>query len=429
MRLSTFQFGGVVGYRDGRAIGTSPLRDGLYQRPDIPLLGNSLYALKNSDLHRDLRRGVFFGCRKTHHHHYARRTHDRVEPAKFHQRLDLMSLFFRFTLNSFSDMAFGSAVNALSTETDGPVPFAMAFDEAQGIMNDRFINPFWRVTELFNGTMWRMRKAVKIIDDFSYKPIDERTKTGLNDVKPGEKRSKSETALLSLYMSIRNDQGKPLSRKQLRDAVLKLIIAGRDTIAQACSWSMYHVIRHPEIVKNIRAEVDEMGTIEYDSYKTMMQTNAAFNEALRLHPSVPKNLWQALGDDQIPNGPFIKADDFVEWSDHSINRNESVWGPDAKVFNPARWIDEVDELKKESQWKYHVWNGGSRLCLGQDLARYESAALLATILGDFEFEFAPAYSKVQMMPNEDVPQYASSLTLPTLEPLMVVATPRKRCAL
>ncbi|SGZ26289.1 BQ5605_C024g09877 [Microbotryum silenes-dioicae] len=70
-------------------------------------------------------------------------------------------------------------------------------------------------------------------------------------------------------------------------------------------------------------------------------------------------------------------------------------------------------------------NGGSRLCLGwQDLARYESAALLATILRDFDF--APSYSEVQMLPTENAPRYASSITLPMLEPLMVVAMPHKR---
>jgi cytochrome P450 len=41
---------------------------------------------------------------------------------------DLSELFFRFTLSSFSEMAFGSNFGALSTETDEPVPFAKAFE-------------------------------------------------------------------------------------------------------------------------------------------------------------------------------------------------------------------------------------------------------------------------------------------------------------
>ena len=35
----------------------------------------------------------------------------------------MAALFFRFTLESFAVMAFGSSIGALSLETDEPVPF------------------------------------------------------------------------------------------------------------------------------------------------------------------------------------------------------------------------------------------------------------------------------------------------------------------
>lgn len=98
------------------------------------------------------------------------------------------------------------------------------------------------------------------------------------------------------------------------DSVLNLIIAGRDTTAQALSWTFYRLLLHPELIDPVRAEVDEIGTIDYDSYRTLVQVNAAFMEGLRLHPSVPKNGWQALADDVIPGGPTIKKGDLVFWS-------------------------------------------------------------------------------------------------------------------
>ncbi|SCZ87604.1 BZ3500_MvSof-1268-A1-R1_Chr2-2g05070 [Microbotryum saponariae] len=286
-----------------------------------------------------------------------------------------------------------------------------------GVVESRFINPFWKVTEVLTGEARKMREAVAIIDKFTYDLIEERARNGLNGgaaAADGETRSKSGKDLLSLYMSIRDEQGKPLSRTQLRDAVINLIIAGRDTTAQACSWSMFHLMLHPEVVDRIRAEVEEMGSIDYDSYRTMTQTNAAFNEALRLHPSVPKNLYVAFGDDQIPNGgPSIKKGDTVMWVDWATGRDTQLWGPDAREFKPSRWIDECGELKREDQWKYHVYNGGARACLGQDLARYEGAGMLATILRGFDVDFAPGYlDKVAMIENERTPMYKTSLTLP-----------------
>lgn len=52
------------------------------------------------------------------------------------EEFDLSDLFFRFTLDSFTEMAFGKSTRSL--ETSEPVPFAVAFDYAQGIMDRRF---------------------------------------------------------------------------------------------------------------------------------------------------------------------------------------------------------------------------------------------------------------------------------------------------
>jgi hypothetical protein len=55
-----------------------------------------------------------------------------------HTAFSLDTLFFRFTLNSFAELAFGLDVGALSTESDEPVPFAAAFDFAQSVLALRF---------------------------------------------------------------------------------------------------------------------------------------------------------------------------------------------------------------------------------------------------------------------------------------------------
>lgn len=48
-----------------------------------------------------------------------------------------------------------------------------------------------------------------------------------------------------------------------------------------------------------------------------------------------------------------------------MGRFQSVWGPDAGTYDPSRWIDEKGQLKKESQWKAHFFNGGARACPGK----------------------------------------------------------------
>ena len=59
-----------------------------------------------------------------------------------------------------------------------------------------------------------MRKAIKTLDDFSYGIIDAREKSGLGNITADQK--KEDLDLLSLYMALRDENGQPLTRKQLR---------------------------------------------------------------------------------------------------------------------------------------------------------------------------------------------------------------------
>lgn len=65
---------------------------------------------------------------------------------------------------------------------------------------------------------------------------------------------------------------------QIRDALLNLLIAGRDTTAQALAWTFYHLMRQPELQNSIRKEASDNGEVDYDSFHSMHQTNAAFEE-------------------------------------------------------------------------------------------------------------------------------------------------------
>ncbi|GAA5998531.1 uncharacterized protein JCM10292_002763 [Rhodotorula paludigena] len=339
---------------------------------------------------------------------------------------DLSALFFRFTLNSFAEMAFGQDLHALSTETDAPIPFAAAFDEAQVISNARFTNPLWPITEFFTGERAKMREATKVLDDFAYRVIDEREREGRGNFVGSEKKEAADKDLLSLYMALRDENGAPLTRTMLRNAILNLIIAGRDTTAQALSWTMFHLMRHDEHFQSLRKEADQTGSVDYDSFKNLVTTTACFQEGLRLHPSVPKNGWEALGDDVLPNGTRIEKGDTVFWSDWIMARDTSIWGPDAGEFNPDRWVDADGSLKKESQWKAHAFNGGYRLCLGQNLALYEGTSVLAAIAREFDFAFADNYLETtHMCDNEFTPKYKGALTLSMAAPFMVRATRRK----
>lgn len=170
------------------------------------------------------------------------------------------------------------------------------------------------------------------------------------------------------------------------------IRAGRDTTAMTLSWMFYHVIAEKRIMKNVLKELDIVlgsnASINASkeerqyTYETMMQDlpylKAIFHETLRLYPPVPRNGKLALGDDVLPDGTLVEKGDRIGFSTYAMGRTRSVWGEDAEVFSPERWLIDVDvkdiqgqqgpvspfgKFKMENQHKFHSFNSGPRLCL------------------------------------------------------------------
>jgi len=303
--------------------------------------------------------------------------------------LDLHDLFFRFTLDSFTEIAFGKDLKILERYAAGerdPVPFAAAFDTAQIITDYRIVNPFWKWTEYLDGSRRTMNRCKKVMDDFAYQVIQERRQ----DPKSGEYND-----LLSRFLNVKLDEnGKPYSDQELRDIVMNMIIAGRDTTAQALSWMIYMLDAHPEVKERIRQEVKEVcgencdlrngEAPVYEDIQRMAFTKAVMSETLRLYPSVPKQAKTALQDDKLPDGTLVPGGSMIVWSSYVMGRNKELWGPDAEEFCPDRFLKDPNP----SQYKYVSFNAGPRLCLGMNMAYLEAMTALTMILNEFDLELA-----------------------------------------
>jgi cytochrome P450 len=61
-----------------------------------------------------------------------------------------------------------------------------------------------------------------------------------------------------------------------------------------------------------------------------------------------------------------------------MQRREDIWGKDAAVFNPDRWVD------RKVGWEYLPFNGGPRICLGQQFALTEVGYVLTRLIQKFD---------------------------------------------
>jgi cytochrome P450 len=103
---------------------------------------------------------------------------------------------------------------------------------------------------------------------------------------------------------------------------------------------------------------------------------------------VPLNQKFALNDDIWPDGTKIRKGDYVAWSPYAMGRQVGVWGQDARVFRPERWLTGTGELKRMSQGQWPAFHGGPRVCLGQNLATLEALLTISLLLKRYKFTLA-----------------------------------------
>lgn len=108
--------------------------------------------------------------------------------------------------------------------------------------------------------------------------------------------------------------------------------------------------------------------------------------ALRLHPIVPGNARTANFDTTLPvgGGPdgkspiFIKKGQMVIYQVYVMHRRTDLYGEDAQEFKPERW----ESLRPS--WQYLPFNGGPRICIGQQFALTEASFTTIRILQAFK---------------------------------------------
>jgi cytochrome P450 len=118
---------------------------------------------------------------------------------------------------------------------------------------------------------------------------------------------------------------------------------------------------------------------------SMPYVMAVFYEALRLYPPVPFELKQCEQATTLPDGTFLPKHAILIWCTWAMNRSRLIWGEDADIFRPERWLDNGD-LVSRTAYEYPVFNGGPRTCLGKKMAELVAVQVIATLALSFDFK-------------------------------------------
>lgn len=179
--------------------------------------------------------------------------------------------------------------------------------------------------------------------------------------------------------------------KVIRDQIIAVLLAGRDTTAATLSWTLGEISNNPTIYAKLRAETIEVVGLDrqptYEDLKGMKYLQNTLNEALRLYPAVPFNVRSALSDTTLPSSVSGQPDltvlkgDSILYSTIAMQRRPELYPPvsatfaPVDVFSPERW-----ENWQPKAWQYVPFNGGPRICVGQQFALVEMSYVLIRML-------------------------------------------------
>ncbi|KAK8078029.1 cytochrome P450 alkane hydroxylase [Apiospora saccharicola] len=295
--------------------------------------------------------------------------------------VNLKEIFQCMTLDSASEMLFGESLNTL-TNNDSQVAsaqFAAAFKVSQSELARRCRLgrlADWNISKEF---LDACEVTQRFVDDYVAKAMQMREK----QMQPGyDKAGKGGRYVFLEELAMVVDD--PIA---VRDHLLNVLIPARDSTSTLLAATFFAVAKDPNVLQKLRDEVVDLNGVHpsFETLKNMKYLKWVMNETLRLWPIVPLNGRQANRDVTLPvgGGPdgqspiFVKKGQNIGFSTYAMHRRKDIWGPDADQFIPERWED------KRPGWEYLPFNGGPRICIGQQLALTEAGYTIVRLLQCF----------------------------------------------
>jgi cytochrome P450 len=189
--------------------------------------------------------------------------------------------------------------------------------------------------------------------------------------------------LLSVLLSIKNNETEGLNDKQLRDEIITIFIAGHETTAVTLSWIWVLLSQNPEEFLKLKNELKNVLNNRLPNFTDLPKlehTYRIIKESLRLFPPNRSTAREAIKDCQIGKY-FIPAGSQVVMSQWVVHRDERFFDS-PNEFIPDRWTNEFEQ--KLHKYAYFPFGGGGRICIGRSFAMMEAALILALIAQKFE---------------------------------------------
>jgi cytochrome P450 len=213
------------------------------------------------------------------------------------------------------------------------------------------------------GAARRFEEQKKLVDDMIYEEI------ALRRAEPDLAERED---ILSMLLLARDENGEPMSDRELRDELVTLLVAGHETTATGLAWAFELLLRNRRVLERLRETLAEGDETYLDG---------VIKETLRIRPvisgigRVVREEPHTIGRYVIPPGTEINP------SIAGVHRRADRY-PEPGAFRPERFLgpDAPDT------YTWLPFGGGTRRCLGASFATFEMRVVVRRVLERTELE-------------------------------------------
>lgn len=204
-------------------------------------------------------------------------------------------------------------------------------------------------------------------------------------------RREEQTDIMSMLVAARYEDGRYMSDEEIRDELMTVLIAGHETTATSMAWVVHHLLRNPDVLATVQAEVESVSGYAPTSKLTAEQVtelgylDAVIRETARINPVVPivvrfLETDMRIGDYELPAGSVATPCIYL------THRRPELWS-EPESFNPDRFVG-----RQVAPYTFFPFGGGVRRCLGAALATYEMKIVLARLLSRVTLRSDPRHT-------------------------------------
>ncbi|KAK4712248.1 hypothetical protein R3W88_006761 [Solanum pinnatisectum] len=228
------------------------------------------------------------------------------------------------------------------------------------------------------------------------------------------------TDVLDALITTSEQNPQEIDHMHIATMCLDLFDAGTDSSSGVVEWAMTELLKAPEIMKRVQAELvqvlGEGNAMEEADVARLPYLQCIIKETYRMHPPAPFLVPQKVEQDVEVCGYTVPKDSKVLINVWAIGRDSTFW-EDPLVFNPDRFKDSKLNVRGQD-FELIPFGAGRRICHGLPLAIRMIPIMLATLLNTFKWKI-----EGDIAPKEMDMQEKFGLTLAKLRPLRAVPLP------